>query len=142
MLMAAVMKVGIIYILFILLGMCSAAAVEANSVNSKWDWLGTPIYSYADYNSPYLYTYYYPFFDNNPLINRHSPAYSDQFLNYVPPYYYHEPYWTVPYSPDFGLKYLAKPWWIGSHSDLPKVLSIARSGSSVRVYSNGFWLPP
>ena len=34
MLMATMMKVGIIYILIILLGMCSAGAVEANNVNS------------------------------------------------------------------------------------------------------------
>jgi hypothetical protein len=142
MLMAAMMKVGFICMLFILLGMGSASADGAKNVSSNWDWLGTPVYSYADYNSPYRYTYYYPFFDNNPLINRHSPAFSDRFLNYVPPNYYQEPYWAFPYSSDFGLRYLAKPWWIGSHTDLPKVLNIARSGSSVRVYSNGFWQPP
>ncbi len=84
MLIAAMMKVGIIYILIILLGMCSAGAVEANNVNSNWDWLSTPIYSYGYYNSPYIHTYYYPFFDNTPPFYSHSPAYSDRFLDYVP----------------------------------------------------------
>ncbi|MCK9564647.1 MAG: hypothetical protein M0Q43_01195 [Methanothrix sp.] len=33
-------------------------------------------------------------------------------------------------------------WWIGTHGDLPKTIAIARSGSSVRVYSNGLWKTP
>ena len=142
MLMATMMKVGIICILIILLGMCSAGAAEANNVNSNWDWLGTPIYNHGYYNYPYFHTYYYPFLDNTPPIYSPAPAYSDRFLDYVPSYYYSGPPWTYTYSPDFGWKYRAEPWWIGSHTDLPKVLSIARSGSSVRVYSNGFWQVP
>jgi hypothetical protein len=141
MLMDAMIRAGITCILFILVGICSAGAADANNFNSSWDWLGTPIYSYGGSTSPYLHTYY-PFFWNAQSIYSHSPSYSDPYFNYVQPYYFNEPYWTYPYSPNFRPKYLDKPWWIGSHTDLPKVLNIARSGSSVRIYSNGFWQTP
>ncbi|VVB67885.1 Uncharacterised protein [uncultured archaeon] len=108
-----------IVILIAVSWICSAGAEEAHSSDLP-DWLGTgPIYSYGDYRSPYYfpsyypyyYPYYHPYYDESHLIYSPSPAYSDPF----------------------------RSWWVGAHEDLPKVIDIARSSSSMRVFANGAW---
>ncbi len=125
-----------IVILIAVSWICSAAAEEAPSSDLP-DWLGTgPIYSYGDYRSPYYYTsyypfyfpYYHPYFDDSHLIYSPSPAYSDPFL--ILPYRF---------AADFGPENPFKPWWVGAHEGLPKVIDIARSSSSMRVFVNGAW---
>jgi hypothetical protein len=131
-------KLIAIYILIILLGIGSADDEGVDNAKSNWDWLGTPIYSYQ--NNPF--PYYYPLLDNSPFFYSPSPIYTSPNRNYISPYYYGEPYWTYPYNSYFAREYLAYPWWIGAHKDLPKVMNIARSSSSVRIYSNGLWHTP
>jgi hypothetical protein len=133
------MKLIGIYVLIIILGICSADDEVVTNTKSNGDWLGTPIYSYGTNPFPYYYPYYYPLLDNSPFFYSPSPRYTSPTWNYVSPYYYDEPYWTYPYDSYFARKYLADPWWIGTHKDLPKVMNIARSSSSVRIYSNGVW---
>ncbi|MCX6668774.1 MAG: hypothetical protein NTV25_03080 [Methanothrix sp.] len=130
--------ISIIAILIAVSWICSAGAEEASSFALP-DWLGAgPIYSYGNYHFPY----YYPYYDDSPLIYSPSPAYTGPFWNYAQPYYYSGPYWTLPYSPfaaDLKPRNPFKPWWVGAHRDLPRVLDIARSSSSMRVYANGAW---
>ncbi|MDM7934654.1 MAG: hypothetical protein QUS08_04605 [Methanothrix sp.] len=81
------------------------------------DWLGTgPVYSYSTY---------YPHFIPSAYSAR--PAWF--------------PYMRWPVSFWDG-KHYVYPWWVGEHSDLPRVLEIARYSSSLRVYRNGIWQAP
>jgi len=109
--------ISIVVILIAVSWICSAGAEEASSFALP-DWLGAgPIYS-------------------------PSPVYTGLFWNYAQPYYYSGPYWPLPYSPfaaDLKPRNPFKPWWVGAHRDLPRVLDIARSSSSMRVYVNGGW---
>jgi hypothetical protein len=112
---------------------CSAGAEEAPSFDLP-DWLGAgPIYSYGDYRSPYFYPYYYPYY---------RPYYDDSHLIYSPSPAYSDPFRTLPYArfaADFGPRNQFRPWWVGAHEGLPKVIDIARSSSSMRVFVNGAW---
>ncbi len=130
--------------------LCHASAGEEPH---SQEWLGTgPIYGYGNFQFPYYntyfpyYSYYYPDPGKNPPIYSSPSTYSAGFWNGFKPYRYDEPYWTLPYtSPfisDLKLRHPFEPWWVGAHRDLPKVLDIARYGSSVKVYSNGAWQPP
>jgi len=130
-------SISSIVVLIAVSWICSAAAEEAHSSDLQ-DWLGAgPIYSYGNYRLPYYpdyypyyyYPYYHPYYDDSPLI-------------YTPPPDYPGTFWTFPYSPfaaDLWPRNPFKPWWVGAHEDLPKVLDIARSSSSMRVYVNGAW---
>ena len=109
--------------LIVLFSATFAGADQADTSETYWDWLGLgPIYSYGPFSTyqPH-YTYYYPAYWYNPGTNWE-------------PYYY--------YSPYFVSKYPTNAWWIGTHGDLLKALDIARSSSSVRIYSNGIWRTP
>jgi hypothetical protein len=135
-------KIRVVLFLIILLGTSFAGAEPAATSEKYWDWLGVgPIYSYGPFSaSQTYYPYYYPAYSYTPSTPSYSswPVYTDSYW-YRPwpsaqPYYYYQPY--------FISKYPTNPWWIGTHGDLPKTLDIARSSSSVRVYSSGIWRTP
>ncbi|MDD4161656.1 MAG: hypothetical protein PHW87_04160 [Methanothrix sp.] len=132
-------KIAMALFLYILLAATFAGADGADTSKTYWDWLGVgPIYSYGPYYAyqPY-YTYYYPAYS-------YAHSYSTWPV-YAASYWYNprtnwEPYYY--YSPYFVSKYPTNVWWVGTHGDLPKTLDIARSGSSMRIYSNGIWRTP
>jgi hypothetical protein len=122
-------KIAALLALLILWGGSYAGATETDVSGTYWDWLGVgPIFGYGSFFSPYYpyYTYSSPA-DYAPPY--YSPTYSYSWP-YAQPYYYYQPY-SISSHPS--------PWWIGTHGDLPKALDIARSGSSIRIYSNGIW---
>lgn len=122
-------KIATVSFLIILGGIFLAGAQQADTSETNWDWLGVrPIYSYGDIIYPYYYV---------PHSYVAWPKYADTFWYY--PWIYGQPYYYPPY---FAWKYPTNAWWIGTHEDLPKALAIARSGSSVRVYSHGLWQTP
>jgi hypothetical protein len=131
-------KIRVVLFLLILIGTSFAGAEPAASSETYWDWLGVgPIYSYGPYSTYQPYYSYHPAYSYTPSYST-WPVYADSYW-YNPwtsaqPYYYYQPY--------FVSKYPTNPWWIASHGDLPKTLDIARSSSSVRVYSNGIWRTP
>jgi hypothetical protein len=137
-------KIATVLFLTILFGTSFAGAEQADTSETYWDWLGVgPIYSYGDFIPPYypyyLYSpYYYPAYRYTPHSYSTWPKYTDTFWYY--PWSYGEPYNY--YSPYFAWKYPTNAWWIGTHGDLQRTLAIARSSSSVRVYSNGLWQTP
>ena len=131
-------KIRAVLFLTILLGTSFAGAQQTASSEANWDWLGVgPIYSYGGPFSAYQ-PYYYPAYSYPPHSYSTWPVYPYPYRynpgTYGKPYYY--------YQPSFAWKYPTNAWWIGTHDDLPRALAIARSGSSVRVYSNGFWQTP
>jgi len=105
-------------VLIILCSFPSAMAEESEDA-PYWDWLGVgPIFSYGGFYNPYYA--YYPYY----------PVYSPPVVQpYVWPYFHYKPTY-------------AQTWWVGEHRDLEKVLQRARAGSSIRVFSGGFWTAP
>jgi hypothetical protein len=96
---------------------------DAADSGRSWDWLGVgPIYSFGSMLSP-----------SYPYYSYYQPTYSIPWP-YAQPFYY--------YPPSYIMSYPTDPWWIGTHKDLAKTVEIARSGSSMRVYSNGVWQMP
>jgi len=113
-------KIIAVLFLTILFAVAFGGAQQADTSETYRDWLGSgPIYRYGDVILPYLpyYQYYYPWSYKGPY-----------------PYYYYQPYFVQGYP--------ASVWWIGTHEGLQKTIDIARSGSSMRIYSNGFWQTP
>jgi hypothetical protein len=131
-------KIRAVLFLLILFGTSFASAEPAATSETYWDWLGVgPIYSYGPFSTYQPYYSYHPAFSYTPSYST-WPVYTDSYW-YNPwtsaqPYYYDKPY--------FVRKYPTNPRWIATHEDLPKTLDIARSSSSVRVYSNGIWRTP
>jgi hypothetical protein len=124
-------KIRVVLFLIILFGTSFASAEPAAASETYWDWLGVgPIYSYGPFftTQPY-YPYYYPAYSYTPSYSS-WPVYVDSY--WYNPWPSAQPYYYYP----------TNPWWIGTHGDLPKTLDIARSSSSVRVYSNGIWRTP
>jgi len=116
---AAILALIVLFAGFIAASAQSAEGNEKKAIESSpgHDWLGVgPIYSYDGLISPY-YPYYYP-------------TYS-YFLPGSQPAYYNPTYLVA--------RFPAYPWWIGEHGGLGKTMQIARSGSSMRVYSGGVW---
>jgi hypothetical protein len=115
---------AVLIILIFCLGIYAGAAQGTPGNSEKkgdsgpaWDWLGVyPVYSYNGLLSPY-YPYYYPTYSQTWRPASFYPTYLVQ-------------------------RYSAYPWWIGPHYDLGKTMQIARSSSSVRVYSQGAWQTP
>jgi len=110
-------------LLLIVLCSLSIAAGEESKPAPYWDWLGVgPIFSYGSLFNPYL-SYYPATLPSGPAVQPYAgPAYSG-------PYYYYKPTY-------------AQTWWVGEHKDMEKVIERARSGSSMRVFSGGFWRTP
>jgi len=130
-------KIIAVLFLTILFGISIADAQQADISETYHDWLGAgPIYRYGDVIP--LYQYYYPAYSYAPPGYPFWQKYIDTFWRYSgsynDPYYYYQPY--------FIRRYPENAWWIGAHGDLPKTIAIARSGSSVRIYSNGLWQTP
>jgi len=132
--------VKIIAVLFlaILFVATFAGAQQADTTETYWDWLGSgPVYRYGDVILPY-YQYYYPAYSYTPPGYPTRQTYIDTLWHYpwsyLDPNYYYQPY--------FFQKYPVNARWIGTHEDLQKTIAIARTGSSVRIYSNGFWRTP
>ena len=120
-------KIAAVLALLVLWVVCFIGAAQSTEGTAdsgrSWDWLGVgPIYSYASMLSP-----------NYPYYSYYLPTYSIPWP-YSQPFYYYPPSYIVSYPTD--------PWWIGTHKDLSKTIEIARSGSSMRVYSNGVWQTP
>lgn len=122
-------KIATVLFLIILGGISFAGAQMATTSETSGDWLGVrPIYNYDHLISPYYYI---------PQSHGTWPKYTDTF--WYSPWSYGLPYYYPPY---FAWTYPTNAWWVGAHEDLPRALAIARSGSSVRVYSHGFWQTP
>jgi hypothetical protein len=125
------MKIKAALGLIILFGLSFAGAEDAARDEANWDWLGAgPIYSYGGVFNPY-YTHY-PTYIYTPPSYGILPVYADPFQ-----------YSSWPYADQYlGWIYPPRSWWIGAHKDLTKTLDIARTGSSIRIYSNGLWRTP
>jgi len=117
-------RIAGILALLMLWVVCFLGAAQSSEdnidISHQWDWLGVgPIYSFGSMLST---TY--------PYYSYYQPTYSIPWP-YKEPFYY--------YPPSYIISDSTYPWWIGTHKDLTKTMEIARSGSSMRVYSNGIW---